>query len=110
MPPEESDDTLVVLTTAGSDEEGRALARILVEAHLAACVNVIPGVRSIYRWEGSVCDEGEVLLVSKTTRARFDALAAAIRKHHSYDVPEIVALPAAAVDPIYAQWLRDMVA
>jgi periplasmic divalent cation tolerance protein len=105
----QSEDVLVVLTTSGSEGEGRAIARALVERKLAACVNLLPGVRSIYVWKGEVCDDAEVLLVSKTTRARFPALAEAIRELHSYDVPEIVALPAADVDPAYAAWLTDAV-
>jgi len=106
MVAEPPSELIVVLTTAGSDEEARRLARALVERKLAACVSVVPGVRSVYRWRGRICDESEMLLVSKTTRARFETLATAIRELHSYDVPEIVALPADAVDPAYAAWLR----
>lgn len=100
---------IVVLTTAANGDEAARIARHLVEKKLAACVNVLPGVRSIYAWQGEVCDDAEVLLVTKTTRARFEALAAAIRELHSYDVPEIVALPTTAVDPAYAAWLGEMV-
>jgi len=99
------DETLVVLTTVGSTDEAARIARELVERRLAACVNVLPGVRSIYRWQGKVEDEAEVLMLTKTTRDRFEALAAAIRELHSYDVPEIVALPAAAVEAHYGAWL-----
>ncbi len=99
---------LLVLTTAGRDEAG-LLARTLVERKLAACVNLVPAVRSIYAWQGEIHDETEVLLITKTTRARFAALAAALRELHSYDVPEIIALEPWAVDPAYAAWLEDAV-
>ena len=105
----DSNDVLVVLTTVGSVDEASSIARHLVERKLAACVNIVPGIRSIYAWQGEICDDGELLLVTKTTRGRFDALSAAIRATHSYDVPEIVAVPADAVDPAYATWLRDAV-
>lgn len=102
-------DVLVVLTTVGSADEASSIARHLVERKLAACVNIIPAIRSIYAWQGEICDAGEILLVTKTTRGRFDALSTAIRDTHSYDVPEIVAVAADAVDPAYAAWLRDAV-
>ncbi|MDG2307389.1 MAG: divalent-cation tolerance protein CutA [Candidatus Binatia bacterium] len=105
----ETNDAVVVLTTAGSEAEASNIARALVERKLAACVNLVPGVRSIYAWQGEICDDSEVLLVSKTTRARFDALAAAIRELHSYNVPEIVALSASEVDDAYAAWLTEAV-
>ena len=100
---------LVVLTTVGSFEEGSRIARELVERRLAACVNILPGIRSVFRWEGQVQEEAEQLLLSKTTRERFDALCACIRELHSYDVPEILALPATDVAPAYAAWVRDSV-
>ncbi len=103
------DAPIVVLTTAGSDEEAQRIARALIERKLAACVNVVPGVRSIYAWQGEICDDMEFLLISKTTPARFEALAAAIRELHAYEVPEIVALPTHAVDPAYATWLGEAV-
>jgi periplasmic divalent cation tolerance protein len=98
---------LVVLTTVGNAEEATRIAHALVERRLAACVNVLPPIRSIFRWEGAVQEESELLLLTKTTAARFDAVSACIRELHSYDVPEIVALPAAAVERTYAAWLRD---
>ncbi len=100
---------IVVLMTAGNDDEAARIARGLVERRLAACVNVVPGVRSIYAWQGEICDDGEILLIAKTVRSRFDALAATVRELHSYDVPEIVALPTAAVDSAYAAWLGEAV-
>lgn len=82
------------------------LARHLVEERLAACVSVLPGIRSIYRWEGRIEDAAEVLLLVKTTRARFDALAARITELHPHDVPEVVAIDVAAGLPAYLDWVE----
>jgi len=100
---------IVVLTSVGTPAEAERIAHHLVERRLAACVSLVPRIRSIYRWEGEVQDDAEVLMISKTLAGRFEALAACIRELHSYDVPEIVALPAAAVERAYAAWLRDSV-
>jgi periplasmic divalent cation tolerance protein len=103
----DADSIVVVLTTVGSAEEALRIARGLVERRLAACVNVLPKVRSVYRWEGAVQEGDEQLLLTKTTRDRFQAVSACIRELHSYDVPEVVALPALAVEDAYAAWVRD---
>jgi periplasmic divalent cation tolerance protein len=100
---------LVVLVTAASQEEARSLARLLVEAGEAACVNVVPGVTSIYRWEGRVEEAPEWLLVIKTTPARRAALEALVRARHSCDVPEILALPVWSGSEAYLEWLRTSV-
>jgi periplasmic divalent cation tolerance protein len=105
----DADAIVVVLTTVGNAEEALRLARGLVERRLAACVNVLPKIRSIYRWEGAIQEDDEQLLLTKTTADRFDAVCACIRELHSYDVPEIVALPARAVEDAYAAWVRDSV-
>ena len=97
---------IVVLTTVGSEDDAVRLANALVERRLAACVNVVPGVRSIYRWQGAVQDDRELLLVVKTTAERQAALTAALGELHPYEVPEIVALEAGFVAPAYARWLR----
>jgi len=97
---------ILVLTTADSSELAARIATELVEAREAACVNIVPGVRSIYRWEGKVCDEQELLLVIKSTRDRFEAVRARIRQVHTYQVPEIVAVEVEAGDPDYLAWLR----
>ena len=109
MPPgdADADSIVVVLTTVGSAEEGLRIARGLVERRLAACVNVLPKIRSVYRWQGAVQEDDEQLLLTKTTADRFDAVSACIRELHSYEVPEIVALPARAVEHSYAAWVRD---
>jgi periplasmic divalent cation tolerance protein len=97
-------DVRLVLTTVPPGE-ARALAARLVEEGLAACVNVIPGVRSLFRWEGSLEDAPESLLVVKTRQERLEALAARIQALHPYEVPEILALPVAAGSPAYLAWL-----
>ena len=102
-----SDEPIVVLCTAPADAECAAeLARGLVEARLAACVNLIPGVRSFYRWEGAIQDDPEVQLVIKTRRGRFAQLEAWLNEHHPYDVPEILALPIAQGATPYLDWLE----
>ncbi len=102
-------DTLVVLVTVPSQEEGMRLAKTLVEEHLAACVNVVPGVRSIFFWEGRLQEEGEALLVMKTGRERYEALQRRILALHSYSVPEILALPVESASPAYVAWVRESV-
>lgn len=97
----------VVLTTAGSDEQAETLARALVERRLAGCVNVVRGVCSVYRWKGEVTREDERLLVIKTSEAQIDALSAAIRELHSYEVPELIVLPVAGGDAAYFRWLQS---
>lgn len=97
---------IVVLVTAGDEAEGARIARGLVGARVAACVNLLPAVRSIYRWEDAVEDENEVLLVIKSVRAHFEELRSAVRALHSYDTPEVVALPTAAMDEDYRAWLH----
>ena len=100
---------LVVLCTAPTVEVAAALARALVEARLAACGNVVPGLRSIYRWEGRVHDEPEALLLLKTTRAGFEALREAVLRLHPYQVPEVIALPVEAGSAPYLAWLAGQV-
>ena len=98
---------VVILTTAGTEQEASDLARELVNRRLAACVNVIPQVRSIYRWENRVQDEREWLLVIKTRRDRFEAVRTAIRELHSYDLPETVLLDIDRGDEAYLRWIDD---
>ncbi len=97
---------IVVLSTADSLDLARSIASALVAANEAACVNIIPGIRSIYRWEGKVCDEGEFLLLIKSSAERFDAIKASIRRLHTYRLPEVIAIPISAGDPEYLNWLR----
>jgi len=97
---------MLVLTTADTPELAQKLARALVEGGEAACVSILPGIRSIYRWEGRVCDEGELLLLIKTTAERFEGLRSTIRRLHSYQIPEILGLPVDRGDSDYLAWLR----
>ena len=98
---------ILVLSTADTLELAQKIALALVEAREAACVNIVPGIRSIYRWEGSVCNEGEFLLMIKSSEERFEAIRNRIRLLHSYQVPEIIALPLALGDSAYLNWLRS---
>ncbi len=97
---------VVVLVTASSEEEAVSLANLVVETKLAACATVIPHVRSIYRWEGKIHDEQESVIVFKTASRVFSALEEAIKRHHSYSVPEIIALPIVLGSQPYLDWLR----
>ena len=103
-------DIVVVYVTAPDAETGARIGRALVEEELAACCNLVPGVRSIYRWQGAVQDDAEVLLVLKTRADRFDALAERVRAIHPYTVPEVIALPVAAGSAAYLDWVRANVA
>jgi len=95
----------LVITTAGSEEQARALAEALVERRLAACVSIVTGACSVFRWQGKITEEDEKLLVIKTRQDRFEPLRAAIRELHSYEVPEILALPVEDGDADYLGWI-----
>jgi periplasmic divalent cation tolerance protein len=96
----------VVLVTAPDAEAAARLARTLVEERLVACANLVPGVRSIYRWQGAVQEEGEVLLVLKTRAESCAALAARVRDLHPYQLPELLELPATGGSEAYLSWVR----
>jgi periplasmic divalent cation tolerance protein len=102
-------DTIVILVTAGSEAEAETIARALVEERLAACVNILSPIRSIYRWQGKVVDDREWLLVIKTQTERFAAVEAKVKALHSYQVPEVIALPIVAGAEGYLHWLRESV-
>ncbi|MGH6876234.1 MAG: divalent-cation tolerance protein CutA [Rhizomicrobium sp.] len=103
-------DKIIVLVTSGSQKEARQIARSLVEAKLAACVNISQApIESIYRWKGKVETAREFLLVIKTSRKRFAALETEVRRLHSYDVPEIIALPIQQGSRSYLAWIDDSV-
>ena len=99
------EDPIVVFMTAASGEEATRLADMLVGAHLAACVQILPEIESVYRWEGKVERQSEVLLLAKTTRAKFSDLEREVRALHSYETPEIVAVPITAGSAPYLEWL-----
>lgn len=104
-------DKILVLTTCASEEEARRIARALVERRLAACVNVLSGLRSVYRWKGAVEEESECLLLIKSRRDLFEALRAAIEALHSYELPEVLALAVVEGAEAYLGWLeRELLA
>ena len=104
MPGEEA---IVVFMTAASGEEATRLADMLVGAHLAACVQILPEMESVYRWEGKIERQSETLLIAKTTTAKFAELEREVRALHSYETPEIVAVPMIAGSSPYLAWLFD---
>jgi periplasmic divalent cation tolerance protein len=102
-------DNLLVLTTSGSEAEARKIAQALVERRLAACVNIVPRIQSVYRWEGKVEQAEEFLLLIKTVKDRGEQVRAAICELHSYDVPECIAIPIESGSAEYLKWLTDSV-
>jgi periplasmic divalent cation tolerance protein len=101
-------DAVVIFTTCASEEEALSIAKALVEESLAACVNMISPVRSIYRWGGEICDEKEWLLIIKTGRERIEALESKIKSLHSYSIPEIICLPILEGSLDYLEWVEEM--
>jgi periplasmic divalent cation tolerance protein len=100
---------LIVLTTTPNTDEAESLAHSIVESKLAACVQILPKMTSVYFWEGKIQTEPEHLLLIKTLEERFDALSEFIKTNHSYDVPEIVAIDAEKVSEDYLGWLKSVV-
>ena len=103
-------DKFLILVTCSTTREARRIARAVVDARLAACVNILPGaVQSIYRWKGKVESARERLLLIKTSRKRLAKLRAAVERLHSYDVPEFIAIPIAVGSPAYLSWIEESV-
>jgi periplasmic divalent cation tolerance protein len=102
-------DKRIVLSTAGSEEEARRIARHLVEEQLAACVNIVPQIESIYRWQGRVESSQEWLLIIKTTSERFASVRDAIRELHSYELPECIAISVEDGSAAYLEWIGQSV-
>jgi len=98
-------DAIVVFMTAANGEEATRLAEMLVGSHLAACVQILPEMESVYRWHGNIERQSEVLLLAKTTRAKFAELEREVRALHSYDTPEIIAVPVVDGSAPYLDWL-----
>ncbi len=101
---------VLILTTVGADFDARGLAHALVEARLAACVNIIPAIHSVYRWEGKVADDAEQLLIIKTSGERVQQLRARLLERHPYEVPEFVVIEADQMSEAYRAWLLQSVA
>lgn len=100
-------DFRVCFITVPTLEEGKKLARILLDARAAACVNILPGVTSLYWWEGAICEDTELLLMVKTSRDRVQELIELVRANHPYDVPEVLSVPVEDGNPPYLRWLED---
>ncbi|WP_456451766.1 divalent-cation tolerance protein CutA [Hydrogenimonas sp.] len=98
-----------MLVTAPNEKEAKTIARKAVEKKLAACVNIVPGLTSVYRWEGKVQEDAEVLMLIKTTKKRLEKLEKLVKKLHSYDVPEFVVLKIESGSDDYLKWLRKSV-
>jgi len=98
-------EAIAVFITAANKEEAARLAEMLIEARLAACVQILPGVESVYRWQGKIERQPEVLLVAKTLRSKFAELEREVRAVHSYETPEIVAVPIVNESAPYLEWL-----
>jgi periplasmic divalent cation tolerance protein len=101
------EDAIVVFMTAPNGEEATRLADLLIGAHLAACVQILPEMESVYRWEGKIERQSEILLLAKTTTAKFAELEREVRALHSYETPEIIAVPIVAGSSPYLAWLID---
>ena len=99
---------LLVTTTCADKESAMRLADVLIEARLAACVQLMP-IESVYVWKNEVCNENEILLLIKTKTALYDKLADVIRKNHPYEVPELIQLPITGGSPEYLRWIDDCV-
>jgi len=99
--------TIILVCCTCPRDKAADLARFLIESKLAACVNIVPEVRSIYRWDNKICDEAESLLLIKTGRANYAELELRLRERHSYEVPEIVAIPIEQGLPDYLQWVAS---
>lgn len=100
-------ETSIVFVTAGSEEEAAKIGQTLVEERLAACANLVPGIRSIYRWKGEICNEREFLIIIKTRTSKFEALQKRVKELHSYEVPEIVSFPISRGLPQYLAWVLE---
>lgn len=100
---------IVVVTTVGTEEQANLIAREIVARRQAACVNILPGVRSIYRWKGKICKDGELLLVIKTQETEFEALSDTIKELHSYELPEILAFNVSRGEKNFLAWIAGSV-
>jgi periplasmic divalent cation tolerance protein len=96
---------LVVITTVGNEEQAMEIAEELVARRHAACVNIVPGLRSIYRWQGKICQDSELMLVIKTLDSELEAVRATILELHTYELPEILAFPGVRGEPRFYDWI-----
>ncbi len=99
----------IILTSVGTEQQAVEISEELIDRRLATCVNIIPCLRSIYRWKGKVCEDTEYLLLVKTPKRNFDGVSEAIRAFHSYELPEILAVPVEMAEKAFHQWVLQMV-
>lgn len=99
----------VVMTSVGTEQQAVEISEELIASRLATCVNIVPCLRSIYRWKGKICEDTEYLLLVKTPQRLFERVSSAIREFHSYELPEILAMPVAAAEENFHQWILQMV-
>jgi periplasmic divalent cation tolerance protein len=99
----------LVMTSVGTEQQAVEISEELITRRLATCVNIVPCLRSIYRWKGKVCEDTEYLLLIKTPEKLFEEVSSAIREYHSYELPEILALPVTAAETNFHQWVLQMV-
>ena len=98
---------IIVMVTCSNAEEADTIATALLEEHLVACVNIAGRIRSLYHWQGAIARESESLLLMKTQQERFEALSRRVKELHSYEVPEIIAMPIQVGNPDYLEWIRE---
>jgi periplasmic divalent cation tolerance protein len=99
----------VIMTSVGTEQQAVEISEELIARRLATCVNIVPCLRSIYRWKGKICEDTEYLLLIKTPKRLFDRVSSAIREFHSYELPEILALPVSAAEESFHRWILQMV-
>jgi periplasmic divalent cation tolerance protein len=98
----------VIVTSVGTEQQAVEISEELVAKRLATCINIVPCLRSIYRWKGKVCEDTEYLLMIKTRRSLFGAVSEAIREIHSYELPEVLEFPVGSAEPHFHQWVVEM--
>ena len=99
----------VVMTSVGTEQQAVEISEELIARRLATCINIVPCLRSIYRWKGKICEDTEYLLLIKTPQSYFDRVSAAIREFHSYELPEILSLPVVKAEENFHRWILEMV-
>jgi periplasmic divalent cation tolerance protein len=99
----------LVMTSVGTEQQAVEISEELIARRLATCINIVPCLRSIYRWKGKVCEDTEYLLLIKTPEKLFEEVSSAIREYHSYELPEILAIPVTAAETNFHQWVLQMV-
>jgi periplasmic divalent cation tolerance protein len=100
---------IVVVTTVGTEEQANLIARELIARRQAACVNIVPAIRSIYRWKGKICKDGELLLIIKTLEGEFEGISATIRELHNYELPEILSFQVTRGEERFLDWISGSV-